>query len=33
MSVQELKTMKTQLMNCVQNELGHIEKIDTHELG
>ena len=33
MSIEALKTMKTQLMSCVQNQLGDISKTDTHELG
>jgi hypothetical protein len=33
MSIEALKTMKTQLMSCVQGQLGDISKIDAHELG
>lgn len=33
MSIEALKTMKTQLMSCVQSQLGDISKTDTHELG
>lgn len=33
MATEALKTMKEQLMNCVQGQLGDISKVDTHELG
>jgi len=28
MSMEELKTMKTQIMGCVQGQLGHLDKVD-----
>ena len=33
MATEALKTMKEQLINCVQGQLGDISKVDTHELG
>lgn len=33
MATETLKTMKEQLMNCVQGQLGDISRVDTHELG
>ena len=33
MATEALKTMKEQLMSCVQSQLGDISKVDTHELG
>ena len=33
MATENLKTMKEQLMNCVQGQLGDLSKVDTHELG
>lgn len=33
MATEALKSMKEQLMNCVQGQLGDISKVDAHELG
>ena len=33
MSTEMLKTMKKQLMSCVQGQLGDISRVNTHELG
>ena len=33
MGTETLKTMKEQLVSCVQNQLGDISKVDAHELG
>ena len=33
MSIEQLKTMKTQIMGCVQGQMGNLEKVDTKELG
>jgi len=33
MSIDNLKTMKEQLMSCVQGQLGDLSKVDAHELG
>ena len=33
MATDALKTMKEQLMSCVQDQLGDISKVDAHELG
>ena len=33
MAIEALKTMKEQLMSCVQGQLGDISKVDAHELG
>ena len=33
MATEVLKTMKEQLVSCVQGQLGDISKVDTHELG
>lgn len=33
MATDALKTMKEQLMSCVQGQLGDISRVDTHELG
>jgi hypothetical protein len=33
MATDALKTMKEQLMSCVQGQLGDLSKVDTHELG
>lgn len=33
MVTENLKTMKEQLISCVQGQLGDISKVDTHELG
>ena len=33
MGTEVLKTMKDQLVSCVQGQLGDISKVDTHELG
>ena len=33
MATEALKTMKEQLMNCVQGQLGDLAKVNTHELG
>lgn len=33
MATEALKTMKEQLISCIQGQLGDISKVDTHELG
>ena len=33
MSIEELKTMKSQLMSCVQAQMGNLQQTDTKELG
>ena len=33
MATENLKTMKEQLVSCVQSQMGDISKVDTHELG
>ena len=33
MGIEEMKTMKTQLMSCIQSQMGDLSKTDTHELG
>lgn len=33
MGIEEMKTMKTQLMSCVQSQLGDLSKVDAEELG
>ena len=33
MGIEALKTMKDQLMSCVQGQLGDISKVNAHELG
>ena len=33
MATEALKTMKEQLMSCVQGQLGDLSKVNTHELG
>ena len=33
MATDALKTMKEQLMSCVQGQLGDISRVDAHELG
>ncbi len=33
MGVEELKSMKTQLVSCVQGQLGNLQQVDTHQLG
>jgi len=33
MSTEALKTMKEQLMSCVQGQLGDLSRVDAHELG
>jgi hypothetical protein len=33
MSIENLKTMKDQLMNCVQGQMGNLRDANTHELG
>lgn len=33
MGVEELKMMKTQLVGCIQGQLGNLQGVDTHELG
>lgn len=33
MGIEELKTMKTQLMGCVQGQLGNLQAVDTKQLG
>lgn len=33
MATDALKTMKGQLMSCVQGQLGDISRVDAHELG
>lgn len=33
MGTEALKTMKNQLMSCVQGQLGDLSKVDAHELG
>lgn len=33
MSMEELKTMKTQIIGCVQGQLGHLDKVDAKQLG
>ena len=33
MGMEALKTMKDQLVSCVQGQMGDISKVDTHELG
>lgn len=32
-SIEEMKTMKTQLMGCVQGQLGNLQNVDAKELG
>ena len=31
--IEDLKTMKTQLMGCIQNQMGQLDKTDTKEMG
>lgn len=31
--IEELKTMKTQLMSCAQGQMGQLDKVDTKEMG
>ena len=31
--IEEMKTMKTQLMSCVQGQMGQLDKTDAKELG
>ena len=33
MGIEEMKTMKTQLMGCVQGQMGNLEKADAKQLG
>lgn len=33
MATEALKTMKEQLISCVQGQLGNISKVNAHELG
>lgn len=33
MGIEEMKTMKTQLMGCVQGQMGDLKNVDTKELG
>ena len=33
MATEALKTMKEQLMSCIQGQLGDLSKVNTHELG
>ena len=33
MSIEQLKTMKEQITNCVQGQLGDLSKVNTEELG
>ena len=33
MGIEEMKNMKTQLMSCVQSQLGHLDKVDAKQLG
>lgn len=33
MATENLKTMKEQLVSCVQSQMGDISRVDTHELG
>ena len=33
MGIEEMKTMKTQLMGCVQGQLGNLQRVDAKELG
>lgn len=33
MGIEELKSMKTQLMSCVQGQLGNLQAVDTKQLG
>lgn len=33
MGVKDLKTMKDQLMGCIQGQMGNLEKVNTKELG
>jgi hypothetical protein len=33
MGIEALKTMKDQLVSCIQGQLGDISKADTHEMG
>jgi len=33
MGTEELKSMKTQLMSCVQGQIGNLKNVDTKELG
>lgn len=33
MSIENLKTMKEQLMSCTQSQLSDISRVDTHEMG
>jgi hypothetical protein len=30
MGIEELKTMKTQLVGCIQGQLGDLKQVDTH---
>ena len=31
--MEQLESMKLQLLSCIQNQMGNLEKVDTHELG
>jgi hypothetical protein len=33
MGIEEMKTMKTQLMACIQSQMGQLDKADAEELG
>ena len=33
MGIKEMKSMKTQLMGCIQNQMGNLQNANTHELG
>ena len=33
MGIEELKTMKTQLMGCIQGQMGHLNQVDAKQLG
>lgn len=33
MGIEELKMMKTQLVSCIQSQIGNLQQVDTHQLG
>lgn len=33
MGIEEMKSMKTQLMSCIQGQMGNLQKVDAKELG
>lgn len=33
MGIEEMKTMKTQLMSCIQGQMGDLSRADTHQMG